>query len=68
MVAALINPIFNCNKTLVVNKDYAYLQMYIFIAIIQLPDDITFDEFNAQHDGMTRQEYADYADKYLRKK
>lgn len=32
-----------------------------------LSPDITFDEFNAAHNGMTRRQYADYASKYLRK-
>ena len=32
----------------------------------QLPFDITFDEFNAKYDSMTRLQYADYANKYLR--
>ncbi|MCL2118926.1 MAG: immunity 26/phosphotriesterase HocA family protein [Planctomycetaceae bacterium] len=33
---------------------------------LQLPLSISFDEFNSQHNGMTRQQYADYANKYLR--
>ena len=28
-----------------------------------VPLDINFDEFNRQHDGMTRAEYAEYANK-----
>lgn len=28
-----------------------------------VPLDITFDEFNRQYDGMTRAEYAEYANK-----
>jgi len=34
----------------------------------KLPLNISFDEFNLKHNGLTRQQYADYANKYLRDK
>jgi hypothetical protein len=33
-----------------------------------VPFDITFDEFNTKYGGMTRQQYAEYANQYLRPK
>ena len=34
--------------------------------VFQFPENMTFDDFNTKYGGMTRQEYADYANKSLR--
>jgi len=47
------------------HPDYASFKEKV-CELFELPLDITFDEFNSKHGGMTRQQYADYANKYLR--